>query len=377
MKFYYINNHNYYGHKPFFICGNDYGYATEYFTEDINLANFMCIYFPNDYTKNNQIEVINSLINNKIKNPNIKLIILNKDELLYDYSYNFIKSVRDTGYFSKDELFVASPNINVIENNLYTHFPAKLWPVQFLHRWRNLIPTNIINQIEKTILNKNKKIIVSSRKWNLFRNFLFQEITNNYPQLINNENIIRYYGMLPGNDYANEGAISNKFNQNKNIQKVSSFEMTENEEAFYEDLLTEYIDTYFTIVNETFPHTTTIYNSFNEFQVSEKTLIPMVTRNIFFLNSKSNFENLLEQTGVLTFEEDFGIYYDMLAPNDKIKKLLSILKKINNMDISDINDFYNQKTIQEKLEHNFNFVKYWKNQNNCILEYNNFLKQFI
>ena len=377
MKFYYINNHKFYGHKPFFICGNDYGYAREYFTDDINVANFMCIYFPNDYTKHNQIEVINSLIDNKIKNPNIKLIILNKDELFYDYSYVFIKNVRDTGYFSKDELFVASPNINVIENNLYTHFPAKLWPVQFLHRWRNLIPNSIISSVENNLLNKNKKIIVSSRKWNLFRNFLFQKIIINYPQLINDENIIRYYGMLPGNDYANRGAISNKFNQNKNIESVSSFEMTENEQTFYEDLLNEYVSTYFTIVNETFPHTTTIYNSFNEFQVSEKTLIPMTTHNIFFVNSKSNFENLLEQTGVLTFEEDFGIYYDMLAPNDRIKKLLIILEKINNMNISDINDFYNQKIIQEKLQHNFNFVKYWANQNNCILEYNNFLKQFI
>lgn len=377
---YYVEQPNtekkYFSHWPYWVSGNDYQYGINSYTKDITEADFVCIYFPNQYIQIDNSEIIGELIIKKKLNHNLKVIIINKEELLFDYTYKFIKDIREQNIFTKNEVVVSTPNINVVENNLYLHFPAKLWLCPLLSRWRSIINLKMIDELNKEKITKNKKLIASSRKWNLFRELFFNSIIKE--KNISHEDItLRYYGMFAGDDFKNLKELNKIFLKNNNYETVSSELMNENPHKFYLDLLKEYANYYFTIVGETFPHTTTITNTYDEFQMSEKTLLPMVSKTIFFINSKSGIEGLFKDIGIENFEGMFDIYYDMLSPEYKIKKLIEIVHKINNLSYNQIENIFNSDQIQHKLQSNYDYVLYWADENNQKIEHENFLNQLI
>lgn len=366
----------YFNHWPFWVSGNDYDYGKEYYTDNILEADFICVYFPNLHIQNSNLEIIEKIKIIKEKNSRIKLIIINKEELLFDYTYKFIKDLREQFVFEKNEIIVSTPNINVIENNLYTHFPAKLWCAPLFSRWRNIINIKMIDELKSFNIKKNKKLIASSRKYNLFRDFFYNKISKNI-ESYDDDITLRYYGMVPADDLKNFYKLKEIFKKNNEYDLVSSELMDWNTYKFYIELQKDYSNHYFSIVGETFPFTTTIYNSYDEFQMSEKTLIPMLTKNIFFTNHKTGFENKMVKLGIESFEGMFGIYYDILSPEYRIQNLIKIVNLINSLSYSEIEEIYNSNEIQQKLENNYNYILFWANEENQKIEYENFLNQIL
>lgn len=384
---YYVEQPNtekkYFSHWPYWVSGNDYQYGINSYTRNINEADFVCIYFPNIYIQQDNSEIIFELSEKKKLNPNLKVIVLNKEELLFDYTYKFIKDIREQNLFTKNEVIVSSPNINVVENNLYTHLPPKLWIGPWLSRnryniWDSEKPNieTLIDELNKENIIKNKKLISSSRKYGLFRDAFFNSILN-HPHLFNKDNTLRYYGMFPNDDLRNFDKLNSIFKDNSSYDLVSSELMVNSPFKFYLNLLKDYAQHYFTIVGETFPDTTTISNSYDEFQISEKVFLPMITKNILFVNHKSGFENLMQNVGIQSFEGMFDIYYDILSPEDKVKKLTEIAHKINSLSYTEIEKIYTSDEVQSRLQSNYDYIIYWANEKNQKNEHENFLNQFI
>lgn len=366
----------YFNHWPFWVSGNDYEYGKDSYTDNILEADFICVYFPNLNIQVDNSEVIEKIKILKEKNKKIKLIILNKEELLFDYTYKFIKDLREQFIFQKNEIIVSTPNINVIENNLYTHFPEKLWCAPLLSRWRNIINFKMIEELKNSNISKNKKLIASSRKYNAIRDVFYEKIQK-YILNYNDDITIRYYGMLSGNDLVNFNKLKEVFVKNNDYETVSSQLMNWDTYKFYINLHKDYSNYYFSIISETFPQTTTIYNSYDEFQMSEKTLIPMLTKNIFFTNHKARFENKMIKLGIESFEGMFGIYYDIFSPEERVENLINIVNTINSLSYSEIDEIYNSKDIQQKLKNNYNYILFWANEENQKIEYEKFLNKFL
>ena len=109
------------------------------------------------------------------------------------------------------------------------------------------------------------------------------------------------------------------------------------EEAFYNELLSEYENYYFSIVHETFPKDLITYDppslksefsKWYKLQMGEKTLLPMTSKTIFFSNSLPNIEKKLNEIGIETFSYLFE-EYDALTFDNRSDVLISICKKIN------------------------------------------------
>ena len=60
-----------------------------------------------------------------------------------------------------------------------------------------------------------------------------------------------------------------------------------------------------------------------------------------------------------------------------LDKILLLCDKINNMSFEQLSKFYNSDSIKEKLDKNFNTIKYWKNPYNQKNEVELFLGEHI
>lgn len=367
------------GNIPFFLAGNsdDFRKIDEYVTKDIKKAKFIVSYI--DRFNNNDIFLF---IENAIKDNNkLKYIIINKEEHFSENDYKNIKKVEEVGFKKKDIILISAELDSSIFLD-YSHISSHLIFGQYLHEGRNLIPSSFIKENKNII--KTKKIISSARKFNPVRENFYKQFNQNYSYLQNNYNTFRYYGLLPNCKNSEDvfGLEYKKFNHiNKQHYNVSTDNMLFKEEEFYTNILSEYNNYFFSIVHETLPKSCYDYKSskinyknlfpfFNsKLQVGEKVLLPMITKGIFFVSGLENIEKHLNKLGIETFSDIFDIRYDQCSYSDKNEKLLQICNIINQMSIEEIKDLYHSEKIQKKINSNYEFVLYWKNQNNIKNQY--------
>ena len=115
----------------------------------------------------------------------------------------------------------------------------------------------------------------------------------------------------------------------------------------------------------------------NQYHIGEKTGIPLLTKTIFFHNTHPNTNKRLNECGIETFDNLLDDDIDKLPMKYRIDKILLLCDKINNMSFEQLSKFYNSDSIKEKLDKNFNTIKYWKNPYNQKNEVELFLGEHI
>jgi len=365
-----------FSHWPVFVGGNSHDLAKKYLTDDINKADFIYLQFPKNqnYTDN---EYINNIKQLKNENQNIKIIIISKEEL-FTNSFRILNKLIEENVFTKNEIFAMSSSITNINNKNFTYFPPEFTLQPFLSYERELINFDNLKQIKKS-----KKIICLSRNHSFYRDFLFKVIYNqNNKELFNSDNLIKYHMYSRHNYNKNDNDLSKiinlidgeKIHLNDDISHERVFDTNGN---YYEEITNEYEMYYFTIVNESLMKDYSLMSDSYEFQISEKIMLPMLTKTIFFSYSHPFYESFLNRIGIKTFEENFGIYYDTDNIENKADSIVRLMKKINAMSYKEIEDIYKSEPIQKKLEYNYELIKFWSNTELAKNEFHKFLKSKI
>lgn len=365
-----------FSHWPVFVGGNSYDLAKQYLTNDITKADFIYLQVPVNQNYED-IDYIKNIRKLKEKNQNIKIIIISKEEL-FTNTFRILNKLIEENIFTKNEIFAMSSSITNIDNKNFTYFPPEFALQPFLSYERELINFDNLKEIKKS-----KKIICLSRNHNFYRDFLFKVIYNqNNRELFNSNNLIKYHMYSRHNYNKDDNDLLNiidlidneKIHLSEDISHERVFDSSGN---YYEEITNEYELYYFTIVNESLMKDYSLMSDSYEFQISEKTMLPMLTKTIFFTYSHPFYESFLNKIGIKTFEENFGIYYDADNIENKAVSIVKLMKKINSMSYKEIEDIYNSKEIQEKLEHNYELIKFWSNPKLAKNKFEKFLKSKI
>ena len=383
-------NENIIGQLPFFLNGTDICHDNSfipYVTTDKNKSKYFCTHVSNNKNDKGTLWILEKALSLILKiketNPDLIWIIENKDELFAHHEYLWIKET--SKLFKRNNFVILSAELDKsVSDGFVKSFPSTLNVYQYLHHNRFLIPSSYIESTQNRNIIKDKKILSSTRKYNPSRESFYKQLIGDSENiLINDDNSFRYFGKTDRDNLSKTDVIeywNSKYNFNHD--KVSGDDMLWKEEAFYNELLSEYENYYFSIVHETFPKDLITYDppslksefsKWYKLQMGEKTLLPMTSKTIFFSNSLPNIEKKLNEIGIETFSYLFE-EYDALTFDNRSDVLISICKKINNMSYSDIEELYNRKDVQSKLEKNYNYILHYKNKENCRNEHIEFLK---
>ena len=176
---------------------------------------------------------------------------------------------------------------------------------------------------------KTNKGILSVRKENERRNYLFSLINNN-----TFDGIIRY-GKWPWHeDIENNNPIY--------LNLVNKF-------PTFLDLISEYKSSYVSFVVET---------ELSDFMnpLTEKTLISFLTKTMPIVLGGKNYIKELKDMGFYVWNDEFGFDADELQSFDlnKVDSYFNCIEKYNQMSKSEISDMYSKNI--DKIEHNYNLV---------------------
>ena len=315
----------------------------------------------------------------KLQHPHIRILAVWKDEIIqqppYDKLHRTFKMLVDNGVFVKDEIIVFSPNINDdVVYDYFIHTSSKLSPTHYMiprlyyskgeeFLKKDLYPKDdgryfgtkpiLENRIH---LDRKTKILSSARKWNNYRGNFYEKLYTDYNHLINDDNVIRFY------DFNSNSTLPSKFGKrtyydlfphNEQQESVENELMQDCEERYYEPLVQDYLQSYVSVIHETcFPDFHESDNQqkkyLNQYHLTEKTLIPIACKCIFFTNSHSDFDYYLHKVGFKTFTHLF-----------ESKDILEILDEINSWDTEQLYDFYYRDDVQEIIIDNYNLWKSW------------------
>jgi len=390
---YYLDYNTVFNHRPHFVSGRNDSLNMNSYTDDIFLANFIVLNLPRSEI-GSVSELFEEVKQLKTKNKNIKLILYWKDELIQesDELYQLAKKCINDSLFSKNEIIAFSPNINKIDYKYFIHTPIKFWAISYFRNGTNknknvvylkndLYPSDDgryfgTKVVYDSKIQRTKKIISSARKWNPYRLKFYDELLKNHKHLINDNNFIRFYS-LQANDNKDKIKYYDLFPHNKPLNELDRNLMSNQEEKFYEPIVKDYLSSYFTIVHETVFPDFEDENYLNQYHIGEKTGIPISTKTIFFHNTHSSINKRLNECGIETFDDIFGVEIDDLTTKKRIKKLLVICDRINNMTFDEIKQLYYSDEVRGKLDRNFNTLEYWRNPNNQKREVEEFLGKYL
>ena len=98
--------------------------------------------------------------------------------------------------------------------------------------------------------------------------------------------------------------------------------------------------------------------SFIDTRITEKTLRAIYYKNIFLVLQNDNIHSLLRGIGFKTFEDVFYLNYgwDTINETYKIGTFTKWINYINQLPIEKVNELYNRKDVQQRLEHNYNLL---------------------
>ncbi len=98
--------------------------------------------------------------------------------------------------------------------------------------------------------------------------------------------------------------------------------------------------------------------SFIDTRITEKTLRAIYYKNIFLVLQNDNIHSLLRGIGFKTFEDVFYLNdgWDTINETYKITTFTKWINYINQLPIEKVNELYNRKDVQQRLEHNYNLL---------------------
>jgi hypothetical protein len=127
------------------------------------------------------------------------------------------------------------------------------------------------------------------------------------------------------------------------------------------DLINQYsLDSYISFIVESGDDETA------DLRISEKTIRAWLCKNIILPIQCPKFSNSLRNLGVKTFDDIFGLeegWDDEKSDIIRIETFISALNKINEMSLEEVEELYNRKDVQDRLEHNYIIAKKSFNEN--------------
>lgn len=96
----------------------------------------------------------------------------------------------------------------------------------------------------------------------------------------------------------------------------------------------------------------------DDYRLTEKTLRAWLCKNIFLTLQCSGFTKILNQNGIKTFEDIFGLKddWDNCGELERIERFVSALEYINSLSKDDAIKIYNNDDIQNRIKHNHSFI---------------------
>lgn len=264
-----------------------------------------------------------------------KISIVNLHECLSSNSYvKKLQSIVDS--YADKEIYISSATS--------TRFDNFFNPIVNIFFWKNAkIRFNIsnnFNDVYKKIFDSSlyiekydKKIkgILSVRRETQFRDYLFSIIDKS-----KFDGIIRY-------------AKWPDYHESETIEHVKSIDKFPN----FLDLINEYKSSYISFVVETDMNG----NGGSMNPLTEKTLIPFLTKTMPIVLGGKNYIKELKEMGFYVWNDEFGFESgDVLETFDfkKIDLFNKCILKYNSLKINDIDTMYNKNI--DKIIHNYNLV---------------------
>ncbi len=96
----------------------------------------------------------------------------------------------------------------------------------------------------------------------------------------------------------------------------------------------------------------------DDYRLTEKTLRAWLCKNIYLTLQCSGFTKILNQNGIETFEDVFGLEsdWDDCGEIERIQRFISALEYINTLPKDAVIKIYNSDDIQNRIKHNHSFI---------------------
>ncbi len=96
----------------------------------------------------------------------------------------------------------------------------------------------------------------------------------------------------------------------------------------------------------------------DDYRLTEKTLRAWLCKNIYLTLQCSGFTKILNQNGIETFEDVFGLDndWDNCDEIERIERFASALEYINTLPKDEVIKIYNSDDIQNRIKHNHSFI---------------------
>ena len=96
----------------------------------------------------------------------------------------------------------------------------------------------------------------------------------------------------------------------------------------------------------------------DDYRLTEKTLRAWLCKNIYLTLQCSGFTKMLNQNGIETFEDVFGLDndWDNCGEIERIERFVSALEYINTLPKDEVIKIYNSDDIQNRIKHNHSFI---------------------
>lgn len=279
-------------------------------------------------------------------------------------------------------LLSSAVNINELHNKVRKHNPKKVemvywpWSLRFKSKelkeiydnlnykfWDNIDQKNTIvsnEDLDESLVRKNKFLLMNRRLrpqrmillCMLGLDFIKENLVSYDIDLFDRENDLSFYLHHAGDDIGEE-LYKKSFEIIKNKKEIIDFDDIDSVWGFNFENKEPYISSYIHICNETNFYEDGLY-------LSEKTWKPMGHLQPFIQVNKSGALKELKKLGFKTFEPFIDESYDNEEDDRKrIKKISDEIKRINNLPIKEIHDWY--YSIKEILIYNqkllFNFAE--------------------
>jgi hypothetical protein len=333
------------GLESYNIKSNDYDYI-----KDIQSGDVLFI-------RLDDIDVINRLIN-----PSLKLTIFLFISHEYCNEHRRLNIIKHKN--SNHSIWFLTSHIDFYSIDNDMSLECRLFPFKELFSDKSYINS----------INRNTKYNFFNRSINLRRLKIFEILKKKNIELL--DCYFTFGNIIKHNTFGDIDTIKDfvKFRDKENTLRIDvefistykdEFKLYENREQvelgiiqasnskdMYDTINEQSLDSYVSMIIESSG------DMGDDYRLTEKTLRAWLCKNIYLTLQCSGFTKILNQNGIKTFEDVFGLDndWDNCGEIERIERFVSALEYINTLPKDEVIKIYNSDDIQNRIKHNHSFI---------------------